>query len=161
MEAEQLVAAFGVAAQRPRSASEASLDTIGFICKSRGFPVGLPGLEPGTSSLSEKHDTLPKISSAYKMPANAQILSVALFPPFQSIRLGCCTVAAQVLDPYWRILTTIPQRSRRSPGGCFSTLHYGARATGGSYPLRGIIGLLCTLDLETFLAVHKKAGDRA
>jgi len=27
--------------------------------------------------------------------------------------------------------------------------------------LRGITGLLCALDLETFLAVHKKAGDRA
>jgi hypothetical protein len=28
--------------------------TLRFTCKSWGFVVGLPGLEPGTSSLSEK-----------------------------------------------------------------------------------------------------------
>ena len=56
--------------------------------------VGLPGLEPGTSSLSEKQDAFPEVSDPREMPANARILRAALFPSFQGIRLGCCTVAA-------------------------------------------------------------------
>ena|SRR5215208_281505 len=53
--------------------------------------VGLPGLEPGTSSLSEKRGTFPKISRVCNIPANKDILYAKLFPSFQVIRLGCCT----------------------------------------------------------------------
>jgi hypothetical protein len=56
--------------------------------------VGLPGLEPGTSSLSEKHDPLQEISGACKIPANKHIIFMLLFLSFQDIGLGCCTVAA-------------------------------------------------------------------
>src|ERR671921_2900803 len=56
--------------------------------------VGLPGLEPGTSSLSEKHHALQEVSRVCKMPANLDIPCAKLFPSFQIIRLGCCTVAA-------------------------------------------------------------------
>jgi hypothetical protein len=58
--------------------------------------VGLPGLEPGTSSLSEKHKALQEISRACKIPANSNILCARLFPCFQIIHLGCCTVAAHI-----------------------------------------------------------------
>src|SRR5215212_5791267 len=56
--------------------------------------VGLPGLEPGTSSLSEKHDVLPKGSRVCKTPANAHICCKTFFSVFQDDCLGCCTVAA-------------------------------------------------------------------
>jgi hypothetical protein len=35
--------------------------------------VGLPGLEPGTSSLSEKRNTLQEVSGVCKIPANTHI----------------------------------------------------------------------------------------
>jgi hypothetical protein len=57
--------------------------------------VGDAGLEPATSSLYGRLITFPEVSGCCKMPANAQILRVALFPPFQKMHLGCCTVAAQ------------------------------------------------------------------
>jgi hypothetical protein len=41
--------------------------------------VGLPGLEPGTSSLSEKCDGFLGFSSVYKHPANSRILRPKLF----------------------------------------------------------------------------------
>jgi hypothetical protein len=65
--------------------------------------VGLPGLEPGTSSLSEKHDFLPGVSGVCKTPANSRILRVMLFPRFQDIVLGRCTVAAHraAFRPTW------------------------------------------------------------
>ena len=36
------------------------------IPKTRDFRVGLPGLEPGTSSLSEKHDVLLEVLESAK-----------------------------------------------------------------------------------------------
>ena len=58
--------------------------------------VGLPGLEPGTSSLSEKRDALQEVSRVCKNPANTHIMRITPFPKFQNIRLGCCTVAAHL-----------------------------------------------------------------
>ena len=58
--------------------------------------VGLPGLEPGTSSLSEKHDSLQEVSRTCKTPANNNILVSTLFPTFHDIYSGCCTVAAPI-----------------------------------------------------------------
>ncbi len=67
----------------------------------RFFWVGLPGLEPGTSSLSEKCDVLPEVFRVCKIPANRHILRAMLFLNFQDICLGCCTVAATNLPlPY-------------------------------------------------------------
>jgi hypothetical protein len=43
-----------VAARRPLSIPRNVFSLLCFSCKSRYFDVGLPGLEPGTSSLSEK-----------------------------------------------------------------------------------------------------------
>jgi hypothetical protein len=65
------------------------------------FEVGLPGLEPGTSSLSEKHNTLQEVSRICKIPANTHILELTLFPSFQDIYSGCCTVAAQLLFSFY------------------------------------------------------------
>ncbi len=59
--------------------------------------MGLPGLEPGTSSLSEKHNTLQEVSRVCKIPANIGISALMRFTIFQDIRLGCCTIAAQLL----------------------------------------------------------------
>jgi hypothetical protein len=56
--------------------------------------VGLPGLEPGTSSLSEKRDTFPRSSWPCKLPANKGNWSMTLSLTFQEIYSGCCTVAA-------------------------------------------------------------------
>ena len=56
--------------------------------------VGLPGLEPGTSSLSEKHNALQEVSRVCKTPANKHIIRMILFLRFQFVCLGCCTVAA-------------------------------------------------------------------
>ena len=56
--------------------------------------VGLPGLEPGTSSLSEKHNALHEVSRVCNIPANRDIFYATIFLIFQDIRLGCCTVAA-------------------------------------------------------------------
>jgi hypothetical protein len=58
--------------------------------------VGLPGLEPGTSSLSEKHNALQEVSRVCEIAANKDIFYERLFLRFQDIRLGCCTVAAQL-----------------------------------------------------------------
>jgi len=55
------------------------------------FSMGLPGLEPGTSSLSEKHDVLLEVSRVFKIPANQAIICITLFPSFQDIGLGCGT----------------------------------------------------------------------
>jgi hypothetical protein len=59
--------------------------------------VGDSGFEPLTSSASKKYNTLQKVSRAYKIPANEGILALILFPRFQDIHSGCCTVAAQLL----------------------------------------------------------------
>jgi hypothetical protein len=59
--------------------------------------VGLPGLEPGTSSLSGKCDTFQERSGDCKLLANECILRWILFWGFQEIHSGCCTVAAQGL----------------------------------------------------------------
>jgi hypothetical protein len=56
--------------------------------------VGLPGLEPGTSSLSEKRDGFLGFSSVHKYPANGCIFRPKLFSAFQDVYSGCCTVAA-------------------------------------------------------------------
>ena len=57
--------------------------------------VGLPGLEPGTSSLSEKHDALLRFYRVCKLPANLRNMDQILFSSFQEIYPGCCTVAAR------------------------------------------------------------------
>jgi hypothetical protein len=59
--------------------------------------VGLPGLEPETSSFSEKRDGFLDFSSAHEYPANSRIFTPMLFLGFQHICPGCCTVAAPML----------------------------------------------------------------
>ena len=58
--------------------------------------VGLPGLEPGTSSLSGKHDALQEVSGVCKIPANSNILCARLFPSLLEIDPDCCLVAAHL-----------------------------------------------------------------
>jgi hypothetical protein len=42
------------------------------VCEKKvDIVVGLPGLEPGTSSLSENCDTFLRVSRPYKIPANS------------------------------------------------------------------------------------------
>jgi hypothetical protein len=59
--------------------------------------VGLPGLEPGTSSLSDKHDDFQEFSRACNIPANLDIFYARLFLSSQVIGPGCYTVAAHLL----------------------------------------------------------------
>ncbi len=56
------------------------------------------GLELATSSLSGKHDALLELPRVCKIPANIHILKQTLFPSFQDIYPGCCTVAAHEPD---------------------------------------------------------------
>src|SRR5215204_1296677 len=64
-------------------------------CKQQLFRVGDSGFEPLTSSASRKCNTFQELSVTYKSPAYTGILALTLFPTFQTIRLGCCTVAAR------------------------------------------------------------------
>ena len=52
------------------------------------------GFEPLTSAVQRRHDSFPEVSRACKIPANKHIISEAVFPIFQDIHSGCCTVAA-------------------------------------------------------------------
>ena len=52
------------------------------------------GFEPLTSAVQRRHDTLPDVSAVCKIPAKAVYPALALFPTFQEIYSGCCTVAA-------------------------------------------------------------------
>src|SRR5829696_3145764 len=55
------------------------------------------GLEPLASAVQRQQDSLLDLSGACKIPANRKIRSLKLFPIFQEIHSGCCTVAAQWL----------------------------------------------------------------
>jgi hypothetical protein len=59
------------------------------------FGVDPRGLEPLASAMRGRHDTLLESSRACKTAANKAIFFMMLFPSFQEIYLGCCTVAAQ------------------------------------------------------------------
>jgi hypothetical protein len=52
------------------------------------------GVEPLTSAVQRRHDTLLEISEPYKIAANAHIFCHMPFLCFQHIYSGCCTVAA-------------------------------------------------------------------
>jgi hypothetical protein len=49
---------------------------------------------PVTSAVQRRQDTLPDVSAVCKIPAKAADSALALFPVFQQIDSGCCTVAA-------------------------------------------------------------------
>jgi hypothetical protein len=76
--------------------------------------VGLPGLEPGTSSLSGRCDTFQQCSEHCKLPANERILMQILFWGLQHIRSGCCTVAAHSV-PRFTQTCTFPQYILHNP----------------------------------------------
>src|SRR5918995_7455334 len=76
-----------VAAQRPQGVPGASTYASPFPCKLVGFNVGLPGLEPGTSSLSETKACVRDVRHCSKLPANQ---------PFSLLILPCAFTAVQV-----------------------------------------------------------------
>src|ERR671910_359811 len=53
------------------------------------------GLEPLSSAMRGRHESLQGFSGACKTPANGSILLKTHFLTFQDIYSGCCTVAAQ------------------------------------------------------------------
>jgi hypothetical protein len=53
------------------------------------------GLDPLTSAVQRRHDTLLDLSGVCKIAAKSCTSVLALFLPFQEIYSGCCTVAAQ------------------------------------------------------------------
>jgi hypothetical protein len=60
---------------------------------------GILGVDPTrlelvTSAVQRRHNTLPDVSAVCKIPAKAVDSALALFPAFQEIYSGCCTVAA-------------------------------------------------------------------
>ena len=69
--------------------------------------MGLPGLEPGTSSLLEKRNNFLEVSKACKIPANIHIFLREDFPEpsgySSGLLHGCCTQIAlgifQILRP--------------------------------------------------------------
>ena len=93
--------------------------------------VGLPGLEPGTSSLSGKHDALQHVFRICKNPANRLVLLMTVFLIFQGIRLGCCTVAAHL--PAVR-----DERADCCHNGEYPILINGTSAVTARYCLRGV-----------------------
>ena len=65
--------------------------------------MGDAGFEPAASAVRRQHDGLLELSGACKTPANSRISVLNLFPSFQEIYSGCCTVAAQGWDSRRRI----------------------------------------------------------
>src|SRR5215203_3882096 len=56
------------------------------------------GFEPLTSAVQRRHHTLLERSVTCRIPAKRRISASVLFPSFQEIHSGCCTVAAQTQD---------------------------------------------------------------
>src|SRR5215210_2256041 len=52
------------------------------------------GFEPLSSAVQRRRQAMLELSRTRKMAANTYILAITLFPSFQDISLGCCTVAA-------------------------------------------------------------------
>jgi hypothetical protein len=59
------------------------------------------GVKPLTSAVQRRHDSLLDFSEACKIAAKARISFMTLFPSFQVIYSGCCTVAAQTQAELW------------------------------------------------------------
>ena len=55
------------------------------------------GVEPLTSAVHRRQDTLQELSGHCKMPAKARVYALTVFLSFQESDSGCCTVAAQAL----------------------------------------------------------------
>jgi hypothetical protein len=55
------------------------------------------GLEPLSSAMRGRGNSLLEVAGACKTPANKGILMMLLFSVFQEIYSGCCTVAARTL----------------------------------------------------------------
>jgi len=85
--------ALRVAAQRPRSVSGVSSLAPYFTCKARDLRVGLPGLEPGTSSLSGR---LPDVRTVSPRPESP--LRLAVFLP---LRESDRTLSIAAYRPGW------------------------------------------------------------
>ena len=66
------------------------------------FEVEPRGVEPLTSAVQRRHNTLLEVSRACKLAAKARISFMALFPSVQVVDSGCCTVAAQTQAEPWR-----------------------------------------------------------
>jgi hypothetical protein len=62
------------------------------------------GLEPLTSAMRERHDSLLEVSGDCKIPANDDVSVLTRFPAFQEIYPGCCTVNAKLAKGAWESL---------------------------------------------------------
>src|SRR5918995_5593404 len=78
-----------VAAQRPQSVPGASTYASPFPCKLVGFNVGLPGLEPGTSSLSETKACVVDVRCCSVNPAKWQFFGLQLSLAFAAVHGRC------------------------------------------------------------------------
>ena len=58
------------------------------------------GFEPTPSAVQRRQDRLLEIFGVCKVAAKARIFFMRLFPSFQVLYSGCCTVAAQRLNKY-------------------------------------------------------------
>jgi hypothetical protein len=67
---------------------------VSFYLQNAYFEVGLRGFEPLTSAVQRRYDSLLEVSGVCRYPANEQFSASSLFPAFQEIYSGCCTVAA-------------------------------------------------------------------
>jgi hypothetical protein len=55
---------------------------------------------------------LLEVSRVCKIPANERILAMMLFPSFQDIGLGCCTVAAQLPHFFSQVIAHLARPAR-------------------------------------------------
>jgi hypothetical protein len=70
---------------------------LSFTCNLLLFRCEAEGIRtPYPSAVQRRHDTLLERSVICGTPANCRISALALFPAFQEIHSGCCTVAAHI-----------------------------------------------------------------
>jgi hypothetical protein len=101
------------------------------------FRVGLPRLEPGSSSLSENEEAFLDISRACKIAANKRIFLTVLFLTFQDIYSGCCTITVPQHSVRWCVYQSEGRRFEscraRPPSSCICRSFQEQAMTGSTH----------------------------
>ena len=104
-----------VGVQKAKRVSQTLLTFCVLLANPLVFKVEPRGLEPLASAVQRRHHTLLELSVECKTAAKARISFMTLFPSFQVIYSGCCTVAAHLLPsiprPYAFTVALIPLKS--------------------------------------------------
>jgi hypothetical protein len=77
----------------PRSLTWGLHRSLTFYLQTGAFQSGAEGFEPLTSAVQRRRDGLQEVVTGFKIPAKLVVSELVLFPSFQAIYSGCCTVA--------------------------------------------------------------------